>query len=718
MSGYGCEDHFLEGDTYLHCWQVIAELLRSDLTDDLLCDIGMPVEHRNVRYNCRVYLLNRRVLAIRPKLALADDGNYRESRWFTAWRHRFEMQPYYLPRTIRDVYAERLGRALRDDEATVPFGDVVLALADTALASETCEELFTPDSPHIALSLDGVEILGNGSGSHHELRKLHKRVDLIRSATSKCGGIYLYANQQCCDGGRLYFDGCALIAANGRVYAQGSQFSMREVEVLVATLDLSDVRVYRGQIASRGVQASSARAVPRVHVPFALAVTTPTARSPMPSAPIEVKYHSPPEEIGYGPACWLWDYLRRSGLAGFFLPLSGGADSAATAAIVGIMCTLVVQELAHGNAQVITDVRRILGLAPDAPLPASSQEFASRIFHTAYLASVNSGEETRSRAARIAAAVGATHHELQIDSITAGLQSAIKPVLPREPRFRMHGGSATENLALQNIQARSRMVLSYFLAQLLPWGAGRTGTLLVLGSGNVDEALRGYLTKYDCSSADINPIGGISKGDLKSFLLWAATAPALRYTVLAEVATATPTAELEPSSAEYVQSDEADMGMSYEELGVFGRLRKMEACGPVAMFLKLVHRWPHLTPRVVADKVKHFFRMYSINRHKVTTLTPSYHAEGYSPDDNRFDLRPFLYNARWPWQFREIDRLVERMESEQQEQPHGIKRVRQDDEGAAETEGASAEDLVAQLAAAQQRVAELTARLVKKARKE
>ena len=28
-----------------------------------------------------------------------------------------------------------------------------------------------------------------------------------------------------------------------------------------------------------------------------------------------------------------------------------------------------------------------------------------------------------------------------------------------------------------------------------------------------------------------------------------------------------------------------------------------------------------------------------MNRHKMTTLTPSYHAENYSPDDNRFDLR-------------------------------------------------------------------------------
>lgn len=33
-------------------------------------------------------------------------------------------------------------------------------------------------------------------------------------------------------------------------------------------------------------------------------------------------------------------------------------------------------------------------------------------------------------------------------------------------------------------------------------------------------SLTGYFTKYDCSSADINPIGGVSKTDLKNFLLY------------------------------------------------------------------------------------------------------------------------------------------------------------------------------------------------------
>ena len=40
-------------------------------------------------------------------------------------------------------------------------------------------------SPHIAMGLDGVEIFTNSSGSHHELRKLYTRVELIKEATLK-----------------------------------------------------------------------------------------------------------------------------------------------------------------------------------------------------------------------------------------------------------------------------------------------------------------------------------------------------------------------------------------------------------------------------------------------------------------------------------------------------------------------------------------------------
>lgn len=63
----------------------------------------------------------------------------------------------------------------------------------------------------------------------------------------------------------------------------------------------------------------------------------------------DIRIHDPMEEIRMGPALWLWDYLRRSGARGFFLPLSGGADSASVAAIVASMAMLVQESIEAGN---------------------------------------------------------------------------------------------------------------------------------------------------------------------------------------------------------------------------------------------------------------------------------------------------------------------------------------------------------------------------------
>lgn len=57
--------------------------------------------------------------------------------------------------------------------------------------------------------------------------------------------------------------------------------------------------------------------------------------------------------------------------------------------------------------------------------------------------------------------------------------------------------------------------------------------------------------QYDSSSADVNPIGGISKGDLRAFLRWGDLN--LGYQTLAEVESAPPTAELEPITEKYTE---------------------------------------------------------------------------------------------------------------------------------------------------------------------
>lgn len=142
---------------------------------------------------------------------------------------------------------------------------------------------------------------------------------------------------------------------------------------------------------------------------------------------------------------------------------------------------------------------------------------------------------------------------------------------------------------------------------------------------------------FSCSSADVNPIGGISKVDLKRFIAWAQVKfdlPILYKYVITHTSLpssdltflsflhAVPTAELIPIGPDNaIQSDEIEMGMTYDELSVFGRLRKVEKCGPFSMFGKLVQEWgSFLSPKEIAEKVKHFFFMYAINRHKMYVL--------------------------------------------------------------------------------------------------
>ncbi|KAF2735300.1 glutamine-dependent NAD(+) synthetase with GAT domain-containing protein [Polyplosphaeria fusca] len=657
VTGYGCLDHFLESDTYLHCWEMLSQLLQDTTCHGILIDIGMPVMHRNNRFNCRVICLDGKIILIRPKLWLANDGNYREMRYFIPWRRPTHVEEYYLPQMIAKLQGA----------TKVPIGDAVISTPDTCIGAETCEELFTPNSPHNNMGLNGVEVFTNSSGSHHSLRKLDTRISLIQEATRKNGGIYLYSNQQGCDGDRLYYDGCAMVIINGEIVAQGSQFSLNDVEVVTAVVDIEEVRAYRFA-PSRGLQSLDAPTYQRIETSFSLSSGDddfdPTI---VPSDRMSLRVHKPEEEIALGPACWLWDYLRRSKAAGFLIPLSGGIDSCSTATLVFSMCRIVMEALEAGNEQVKEDVQRIAGAyGPDGWLPKTPQELCNRILHTVYMGmATQSSKETRSRAERLAKDIGAFHEDMNIDDAFHATKGLLTQATGFEPKFKVHGGSNAENLALQNIQARTRMVTAYLFAQMLPTVRKRPGggSLLVLGSGNVDECLRGYLTKYDCSSADINPIGSISKTDLKRFIRWAQTAFDLP--ILEEFLDATPTAELEPITSDYTQSDEADMGMTYHELSVFGRLRKEAKLGPYGMFQRLLHDWrDQYSPREVAEKVKRFHHFYAINRHKMTTMTPAYHAEGYSPDDNRFDLRPFVYPAFYAsHSFKQIDKMVEQLET-------------------------------------------------------
>lgn len=125
------------------------------------------------------------------------------------------------------------------------------------------------------------------------------------------------------------------------------------------------------------------------------------------------------------------------------------------------------------------------------PLLLPPLQFANHILHSCYLGTEHSSRATKDRAQKLAAEIGGYHLTASIDLMVTAMVKVFTMLTGKTPRYVANGGGMNEDLALQNIQARLRMVMSYLLAQLLPWCRGKSGFLLVLGTGNVDEALRG-----------------------------------------------------------------------------------------------------------------------------------------------------------------------------------------------------------------------------------
>ena len=75
-----------------------------------------------------MYVLNGKILGIRPKLFLANDGNYRETRFFSEWSStRLDLEDHFLPGWVQ----KRLSSTGNGEHAkAVPFGVFAIRTSD------------------------------------------------------------------------------------------------------------------------------------------------------------------------------------------------------------------------------------------------------------------------------------------------------------------------------------------------------------------------------------------------------------------------------------------------------------------------------------------------------------------------------------------------------------------------------------------------------------
>jgi NAD+ synthase (glutamine-hydrolysing) len=334
----------------------------------------------------------------------------------------------------------------------------------------------------------------------------------------------------------------------------------------------------------------------------------------------------------------LFDYLRKSRSRGFVVSLSGGADSAAVACLSALLVHFGSSELGR-NAFL-----KKLGYLPALASQPVEASLVRPLLTCVYQATRNSSDVTRRAARTVAESLGAEHLELDVDGIVTQYVDIVSHALGRELSW------ATDDIALQNIQARVRSPSVWMLANV-------RGALL-LSTSNRSEAAVGYATMDGDTSGGLAPIAGIDKAYLRQWLRWLerlgpeghGPLPALR-----AVNEQQPTAELRPLAAR--QTDEADL-MPYDVLDAIERAAIRDKLVPKEVFARLETAYQGTYGRQeLGVWIARFFRLWSRNQWKRERYAPSFHLDDENLDPKTWCRFPIL-SGGFERELRELEQML------------------------------------------------------------
>lgn len=74
-----------------------------NVNNKLLCILFINRKEIILVFYFLCFYLPRKIVLIRPKLTLCNDGNYRELRWFNPWTKLKQFEDHALPEIIQDI---------------------------------------------------------------------------------------------------------------------------------------------------------------------------------------------------------------------------------------------------------------------------------------------------------------------------------------------------------------------------------------------------------------------------------------------------------------------------------------------------------------------------------------------------------------------------------------------------------------------------------------
>lgn len=599
ITGYGCEDAFHAPGTQQTALEVLRELLPE--THGMIVSIGLPLLYHGSLFNTAGLAVDGRLLGFVAKQNLAGEGIHYEPRWFKPWPKEVQVDV-----TIgEELYA---------------LGDLVFDCGGVRIGFEICEDAWVGDRPGAMLARRGVDLILNPSASHFAFGKHEIRKRFVTEGSRAFNVGYVYANLLGNESGRAIYDGDAMIAAAGKLLVTGPRFSYADFHVTHAVLDIDAIRMSRARTGSYRPLITG-EPMETYEAPFEFPRIMPQ-RQTTDHPTWETSPRIKEEEFTRAVSLALFDYLRKSHSQGFVVSLSGGADSTAVSVLVAKLVDFALAEIGPGG--LATKLSHIRGFdnASDA------RGIVHRLLACVYQSTRNSGDVTRNAAATVAKAIGAEYFEFDVDGVVQDYIGLVSKGIGRQLDWQ------TDDIALQNIQARSRSPSVWLLANL-------RGALL-LATSNRSEAAVGYATMDGDTSGGLSPIAGIDKAFIRRWLKWMQTDGPADFAPLPELAVVNdqaPTAELRPPSAK--QTDEDDL-MPYELLDAIERAAIRDKMSPSEILLTMEVEFPQYQRPQLVTWIERFFRLWCRNQWKRERYAPSFHLDDENLDPKTWCRFPIL----------------------------------------------------------------------------
>ncbi|MFL6068056.1 MAG: NAD+ synthase, partial [Gaiellaceae bacterium] len=330
---------------------------------------------------------------------------------------------------------------------------VLLELGDTLVGLTICEDMWQPGPPATDLALAGAELLVNVSASPFHVGREIEREEMFVTRARDNASFVAFCNAV---GGQdeLIFDGHSCVLDDeGEVVARAPGF---EEALLVVDVEPEAVIGRRLRDVRRRALARERDVSPPVQVVHVAASRSDQA--PRPGARIE-EFESELEQMRLALELGLRDYVQKNGFADVVLGVSGGIDSAVTAAL-------------------------------------AAEALGSDRVHCVSMPSRFSSEGTRGDAQRLADSLGCDFRELSIEPIFEAFTDAL----------RQEFEGLELDLTEENLQARIRGTLLMALSNKFGW--------LVVATGNKSELSVGYSTLYGDLAGGFALIKDVFKTDV------------------------------------------------------------------------------------------------------------------------------------------------------------------------------------------------------------